>query len=316
MKNIIKNNYNLKFNNHGNFRGFLLDKEENMTKTFKRKDNYLLFTGLILLFFAIVAQNLIQYYLPEKLPSTDRFGDFENIFIIFFAAIIYAPIVEELVFRGYFLKKKIYTYLFFAGAVFFIIQSETYYAFVVLFLLAILEFVIKTQRKTKIIYFLSTLLFALIHYKASHFTNVYSIIPVFFQFSIGLMLLWITINYNLFKSMLFHFCVNFFVIGSLILALQFPNEKVKTITENELVLTYHKTPVIGNENFTFTPSEVKSEITTIRLFAKLLKVEDKKYKINDSLRFFRYNFNLKNVQGKSIESKEAEKVLRKAKLIE
>ena len=281
-----------------------------------KKNNYLLKVGAGIFFCTTILYSIINYYDATLIESKDKFGDFDSILLIFFSVIIIAPILEELIFRGFFLKKKIFTYLFFGGGILFTFIAQTYYVIILLFIIGVLDFGFKINRNSKIIYFLNSLFFALIHYNLDVFTNIYSIIPVFFQFSVGLILIWITINYSLIKSMIFHLFFNFLIVGSLLFALQFPDTKVNTIKDNNIVFTYHKTPVIGKEIFTLTPKEVRYETTTIRMFAKLLKVEEKNYTINDSLRFYRYNFDLKKTEGKELESEEVENILRKAKLIE
>ncbi len=283
----------------------------------QKKDNYLLFTGVILFICAFISYSLIENYTPEKLPASEKFGDFENVFIIFIFAVIIAPLIEEIVFRGFFLQKKIYEWLFYVGSISFILITEAYYTIIILLIIGLLSFVFKVKKNLKIIYFLNALLFALIHYKFTHFTNIYSIVPMFFQFSGGLILIWIVINYNLFKSMLLHFCINFFAIGSLLIALKFPDDvRTYSIKDKDVVIIYNKIPLQNDKSITISKGNLEANNFTIRSLAKNLKISAINYSINDSLRYYRYQFKIEHKNGLNINPKDAENILRKAKLIE
>ncbi len=283
----------------------------------QKKDNYLLFTGVILFICAFISYSLIENYTPEKLPASEKFGDFENVFIIFIFAVIIAPLIEEIVFRGFFLQNKIYEWLFYVGSISFILITEAYYTIIILLIIGLLSFVFKVKKNLKIIYFLNALLFALIHYKFTHFTNIYSIVPMFFQFSGGLILIWIVINYNLFKSMLLHFCINFFAIGSLLIALKFPDDvRTYSIKDKDVVIIYNKIPLQNDKSITISKGNLEANNFTIRSLAKNLKISAINYSINDSLRYYRYQFKIEHKNGLNINPKDAENILRKAKLIE
>lgn len=281
-----------------------------------KKNNYLLKYGAGVFFCTSILYSLINYYDETLFESTDKIGDLVSLYSVIFFILLIAPVFEELVFRGYFLNNKFFTFTFYLGVALSIWMTGTYYSLILLLVIGLLEFGLKIKRQSKIMFFLNALLFSLVHYKISEFTNPYSIVPVFFQFSLGLILIWIAINYNLYKSMLFHFCINFFIIGSLIAALQFPDSNIEVIQHDETVLTFQKSPIFSSKNGITTNSEITSNGSTIREFANTAKVPKNNYSIHDSLRFFRYNLNMKNTTGGKIESNEAENILRKAKLIE
>ncbi|WP_228411652.1 hypothetical protein [Chryseobacterium sp.] len=105
-------------------------------------------------------------------------------------------------------------------------------------------------------------------------------------------------------------------MGSLILALQFPDTRLHTVQDDKIFITFSKTPVLGNENFYFTDSEVQANNSTIRNFVQLLNVKEKNFVVNDSLRYYRYNFKIKSLNNEKLESSAVQKILIDAKLIE
>lgn len=140
-------------------------------------------------------------------------------------------------------------------------------------------------------YFLVSVLFALIHYSVSDIDSIFSVVPIFFQFSIGLILIWITINFGLRWSMLIHFFINFSIITPLIIVLQTPDKVTKQIEYNSSKLIWQKNTLIGESKFSYTSNKVSAERMTIEQFTKLIgRKESQKVNVNDSLKYYRYNF--------------------------
>lgn len=279
------------------------------------KNNYLIYCGIVIFITTAVAYSVIISLYPDLIPPSNKFGNFDNLLLIIFMAVIFAPVIEEVIFRGIFTKKKWFVFIFYLGGAVMILLTGNYY--LVIFPAAI--FLIYTKIKTydtAPIYILNSVFFALLHYKLSDFSTVYSLIPIFFQFSLALIMLWITINYRLIWSIVFHFIVNASIIGALMISLQFPNTKQNTLRVNNTVLQWEKTPAFGSLKAFYSTDRAEVTGTTIENFINLFAPSGLQYNVNDSLRLYRYNFKIKNLNNEKIQAAEVREILQKAKLIE
>lgn len=277
--------------------------------------NSLLYSGAGIFSCTSLVYFIISSKYPNLIPTSNKLGNFDNIFLIILSTLIIAPFFEEIIFRGIFTKRKIYLYCFYIGSLIMILLTKNYY----LILLVILFFMIQLKKNEylKISYYVGSFLFALIHYSFRDFENTYSFIPVFFQFSIGLILIWITINFGIKWSIFCHFLINSLIILPIILLLQFPNMKVKFIEDEKNKISWQKTTLFGSSNIIYTSKNVDAKRVTIEQFVKLFNDNElKKVKINDSVRLYRYNFNLETKNGNEVKARDVKKLLIKSKLIE
>lgn len=277
------------------------------------KENGLLYIGAGVFICTSILYSVVVSIDSKLINFTNKFGDFDNIILILFSTLLIAPITEELVFRGFFIKKKVFSYLFYCGTIIFCIISNNYYLILLLIVLLFLQ-IIKSQQKY-LYYFFNSLIFALIHYKVHDFNNIFSIIPVFFQLSLGMFLIWITLNYGLIKSIFTHFIINLILLTPMIVVLQFPIKKTHLITFENGSFECQKTSIIGNTKIHVTPNYVKAERVTLNQFIKLFQDENLKLTVNDSIRFYRYNITIKT-KDKKITSDMLKKSLLSSKLVE
>lgn len=280
-----------------------------------KKENQLFYWGAGIFFCTLIIYSIISHYFPEKLEAPNRFGNFDNLILIIIFTLIVAPIMEESVFRGIFTKNKMFTFCFYIGILIMTIITKNYY--VILFVLII--FLIQKRKKSfhiNVIYILNSFLFALIHYKLTDFTNVFSIIPVFFQFSLGLIFIWVTINFKLIWSMVLHFFINAIIIIPLFLLLQFPNTQRNILSADEIEFMWEKTSALGKSKSIYTPNEVRAERITIEQFITIFNSKKTNIKINDSLRYYRYNFIIKDLKDEKLETDDVKRILLKSQLIE
>ncbi len=280
-----------------------------------KKDNFLLYTGAGILTCTLFLYLLINYLSPDLIPVSDKFGDFDNIVLILLFTLIIAPVTEEIIFRGIFLKKKIFKYLFYFGSILFITITSNYY--LIFFLIAIFYFdFYRKNNFTNVLYLLNSALFALVHYKLSEFSNIFAVLPVFFQFSVGLILIWITINYGLVKSMVAHFLFNFIIIFPLFLVLQFPDTEQKKLKTNDVILEWNKVEIIGWYKIDYSERRISAERISLNSFLDLYPDIKKKVSVNDSLRYFKYNIEVKSVRNSKISEQDLLNALLKTKLVE
>lgn len=280
-----------------------------------KKENFLLYMGAGIFSCTSIIYSIINYNYPHLIQSSEKFGNFNNVFLVLISVLIIAPIFEEITFRGIFTSKKLYIYCFYLGSIILILITKNYY----LFLLLILHYLmlIFKQNKSKITFFSVSLLFALIHYNTDDFVNIYSVIPVFFQFSIGLLLIWITINYGLKYSVLSHFIINLIIILPIIILLQTPDIKIKEVKYKKNRFTWQKTPIFGNSKFSFSPNKVVVQRLTIEQFTKLFNNKElEELKINDSLKYFRYDITIESTSDENLKPAEIKQILLKYQLAE
>ena len=281
-----------------------------------KRQNQLLYFGAGIFFCTFFIYFILSNYYPSLIKSPSRLEFFDNnsILTIVVSALIVAPVVEEIIFRGFFLKKKIFIFSFYVGSVIMIILTKNYYLLILPASIFLLEYLIKIPNLW-IVSFLNTLLFGLIHYKMTDFTSIYEIIPIFFQFSLGLILAWITINFGLKKSILTHFSINFVIILPFLFVLQFPKKQENRVIVDDNNLKWQKTTLIGTTRISYSNHKVYAERVTINQFINLFHNKELDFKINDSLRFFRYNFELENTELDKIDPQDLKTILLKSKLV-
>ncbi len=181
--------------------------------------NWKLFRNLYLWYFLYVACLSICFFILQKLglpiekPVRDNFTYWMGIFIV----AIKAPIVEEIFFRLP-LKKSNTNTLFLIGALV-IYAFSIYYkhgkfepfnffvvSFIILYFITILFQ--KIEIKFKYFFYVSCLIFALLH--MTNFSEINYITPLLVlpQLGLGLILGFIRMRYGFFYGILFHALVN------------------------------------------------------------------------------------------------------------
>ncbi|MGV4415198.1 CPBP family intramembrane glutamic endopeptidase [Chryseobacterium sp. T1] len=276
-----------------------------------RKENQLLYAGVGIFFSTLILYGLVTYYWPDVTPPASRLNLFDgNILLIMLSALVLAPILEEVIFRGLFLKRLFFSLCFYGGSLLMILYTENYYLLILLLAVFLVDYHFKAIR---CVYILNAILFALIHYKLSDFASLLDVIPVFFQLSLGLILIWITLNFGLKRSMLAHFGVNFLIFMPFFILLQFPDKKQEHITLDHHDFKWQKTSVLGPSKISYSPQRVSAERLSIQDFINLFEDRKLHLEISDSLRFFRYDFELEQHKG-PIDKAVLEDLLIKSKL--
>lgn len=213
--------------------------------TAKYQHNKLLFSGIVFFIIGSVLGIILE---DENVSS--RMVFFDNFILNFVLAVLAMPVLEELIFRGLFYKKK-YKILFYLGSLLFIILSKNYYLIVLLLLAAyLLEMKITLFRESSnllLIAVLVTAIFALIHYQISDFNALSTSVFVLSQFGLGLILIWIVLNFSLKKAIITHALYNFILLLPVFIFLEFPSSEPKHIIDNGYELTYKQIAVSEKE---------------------------------------------------------------------
>lgn len=286
----------------------------------KTKDNLLVKVGATL--FCCTGLIFIMFYSEfEKLDVTHEIQKIKSFPLLIIISLIIAPIFEEITFRSSFTKFK-YSFILSIVCIFgYILTTKNYYLsfFLILFIfLFVLQKLIKMNVNRFLFYVTNSILFSLIHYKITDFHNFITIIPMFFQFSVGLILIWITLNFGLIKSMLFHFFYNFIFVLVLFCTLQFPDATSQTIEHNESSLTWNKTPIFNGEGTkTIIPNdhEIEAKSISVTDFLILNNLNKDNLLINEDY-LMHYNIKIKSNNKKKLKKEDIIQLLIKADLIE
>ena len=206
------------------------------------------FTLLIFLY-AIFSALGIEY--PPI--SRDMIGDKLSFRWFVVMAVIFAPLLEEVAFRGFFTAKRWLRIISFIVLLVFIGLSFSYFALALLVLYIATIFVNDRSGKKHInsLLIMNAVLFAGIHYTTEDFMTSLGTIAILAQFGMGLILLWITINFGLIKAMLFHAFYNGLLMLLLFMALQYPSSKNHRIESENLVVEYKERAILDSNTSTF-----------------------------------------------------------------
>lgn len=278
------------------------------------KNNYLLWTGAGIFFCAFVVYFTILSINPSLFSPNNKFEEFPSVIALLIFTVIVGPFLEEIIFRGIFTERQGFKITFLLGALLYCLLTGNYYLISLVGLSALLIW--KNRSNTTEFYIINALLFALVHYKIIYFHSFYDVIPIFFQFGFGLVLIWLVINFGLKLAVVFHMIYNAVLMGSFVFPLQFVDEKIITSKTDNLELNYGRTGIFGNSKISHYPNDVAAERVTIKQFAKLFEMDPQSIKIQDSLSWDRFNFRVKSKSNKKITAEEVKEILQKENLIE
>ena len=109
----------------------------------KYKNNYLLigavffYCTFLIIYFSIVYFDIVTL---EELNNKSRLHSVNNLEMLMISAILIAPIIEELVFRGYFTNSKKLKILAIIGLPLFIFFTKSYYFIIIIPYIGVLLF--------------------------------------------------------------------------------------------------------------------------------------------------------------------------------
>ena len=212
------------------------------------KENNILLWGIIFFSVGILLNIIIDTHFYKN-ESSSRMKFFENFFLNSLIAIILIPPIEELTFRGLFYRSKLKIF-FYIGSFLFILVTKNFY--LLFFLVACIILVEKklfqkTKQNNSIVYIITSLIFALVHYRLSDFKSISTIITCLCQFGVSFVLIWITINFGLKKSILFHSFYNFILLFPVFISLQFFTSQYKS-KYNNYELICNQTPILNRSS--------------------------------------------------------------------
>lgn len=272
------------------------------------KENWLLTVFIVLFMLGISG---FFFFDTSELVHNSRSQERISLLALLVAAILVAPFLEELTFRGAFLEsKKSIGISLVLTAGFVALTYSNYYAVGVFacYIIVLLAYN-KSKKFFKLVCTLNAILFGLVHYKMEDFTSFDRGFIVLFQISIGFLLIWITINFGLVKSMIAHGIYNTLAMGMLVFSLQFPDTKINTYEDENIKVEWQNVPYFESLTSRYTISEdsiITKSITLRQIYPSLYVVDtlrQKKMIIVDP--FTKQNFRIilkENAVNKDIET--------------
>jgi membrane protease YdiL (CAAX protease family) len=245
---------------------------------------------------------LIFYLILGSSSGIRKFTNFSDqpldVFIL--GAVFLGPVVEEIFCRGFFADNKYLKGVAFMGMIFLLFLNMSTYLIIVLtifFLVLFLFFNLKgSQKVLNLTMILNSLIFSLYHYDLDNFfdvTNYY----ILLNFSIGLFLTWITINYNIYKGIVIHSIWNAIVISFILFSLQTPDEYMQNFENDLLHVEWKRTPRFDQRNIIvkFESEGIMATHVEARELYKIINInkhQKSKTRILQSEPFMRYNFKI------------------------
>ena len=85
---------------------------------------------------------------------------------------------------------------------------------------------------------------------------------------------------------------------------------------HKIKFEWKKTPVLGKTKIIYTSDKVEAKRITISQLIKIFNPKEIDFQVNDSLKYYRYNFTIENLNNHKIELKQVKKFLINHNLIE
>lgn len=220
--------------------------------------NYVLKLGIVFFIIGILLNVVFAFYDQNSTASSKllRFNNF-SIFVAVYG-ILFAPLIEEVLFRSIFTDKKYLKYIFYFGVFLFTLFSGHYFI-IPLIILFIFAYEFKRD-KEYLIYLLNALIFSLNHYNFSDLFILKSYSGIISIFGAGLVLIWIVLNFGLLYSILLHTIVNFSGMLSLLLPYEMKTDKIYKAETEDFLMTYKANSYLQSNLKTDVKTDMKSFI--------------------------------------------------------
>lgn len=224
-----------------------------------KKNSWLLAVGGLSLLIAIP----FLFYLGSEVVVPSR-SPASSLPMYVLSAIILAPVLEEISFRGFFTGRKFLPVVSLIFICFFVFTQGSHPLHFSLLGLFLLAFIWHYFQPNKVLlnssFILNAALFALIHYQIESLAS--PVIPLT-QFGFGLILIWVVLNFGLLRTILFHGILNAVLILILVGGLQFPEQRVHEIETDTYTLQWKRIPLMKGVNGQLDFTQKGVEITSL-----------------------------------------------------
>jgi membrane protease YdiL (CAAX protease family) len=288
----------------------------------KYKSNWIFFlsiTTLLLFFFSIL------FFVDIEKMNNSRMNYNVSFYIFSFYAVLIAPLLEETTFRGVFtnnkfLKKTSIILTIFIGLVLFY-SNYTIWITLILLLIILLNFYLHSSKKltnykNKFLVITNATLFGFIHYKISDFESINSSVLVLSQISIGFLLIWITKNFGLIKSIFTHSAFNFIIVFITFYSIQFVDTKLNRKESKNVIIQWNQNPFLESRMGNFQNKENEVVIKNLDIYnsISLSNISTQKEVFFIKYPFAKYNITITS-KNKKISEKEIIEAFEMAKLV-
>lgn len=270
-----------------------------------KSKNWLLMSGIIAAFLCGILYIFIGIDQPYE--GSRNYSD-KSLKFLLFAAVIFAPISEEIAFRGFYTGKKWMKIASFVVLPLFMLTGFTSGEWIIILLsiLFITTYLLSLKfTNPHIVNFsiiLNVLLFASIHYTSDDLLSPHFYYVPLAQIAAGCLLIWITINFNLLKAMLFHFLWNATFMILLIYGLQFPDTEFKTFSNESISIEWVEVPLFGQGKTKIIETEGLIEGTNVEarfLYRIISGNQTPEQQIMQQDPYVKYNFKIKSMDAKN-----------------
>jgi membrane protease YdiL (CAAX protease family) len=275
------------------------------------KENWLLISFVLLFSVAISG----FYFLDSsELSNNSRSKEVVPLGILLLAGVFLAPIFEELAFRAAFLKQNIFIGISLVLMIGFVAMTyENYYGVAAFILFSVLFVAYKITNSMlifKLVCVSNAVLFGLVHYTMDDFVSLDRGFIVLFQISIGFLLIWITINYSLVRSMVAHGIYNGIALSMMVYGLQFPDLKKHNYQDENIKVEWQSVAYFDSFTSSYTVSKdtidvSNATIPNLYLLTDLKKSEKENTAVVPTDPYSKYNFKIilkKDAVNKDIKS--------------
>lgn len=284
----------------------------------KYKSNWILSTSIFLfLLFCL----LMMLFRQEDFNNS-RMTIKVSFFVFSFFAVIIAPIFEEIIFRGIFttnnyLKKTSIVFSVFIGLILFYINYNIASTIFLLTLILLNFYIYKNTNLTfyqeYLLVISNAFLFGFVHYKISDFESINNSIFVLSQISIGFLLIWITKNFGLVKSMIVHSLFNFSLVLLTFFSIQFVDTKTYSKENKNVIIKWNQIPFLSSNKGSVENQEAKIVIKNLDI-STAINLTNKSSSLRSNIPFLKYNITIIS-KHKKITDKEIIEALEMSKLI-
>lgn len=284
------------------------------------KKNWMIVSGVLLLFSSL----FVILYFDLTLPySKSRFESTGTFFVKFFIApLLIAPVIEELLFRGFLSRSKVVNALFLllgVGALFFF---NFHWVLVILILLTYVVylsyFYTKIEWLLDVAILLSALVFGSVHYSAEEL-NFLQTLPFFLvQFSGGLILSWVIYTKNFLSGVISHAVWNLIIVGISLYGLQFVDTTTSKTAYGESSMVYKKVPIFYSSVSSYKIEDQELIAKNMTVF-DVIKYMDERYldTFNITTPYMKYDIHisLEGISGANDFNSNAMRLLEQEKLL-
>ena len=285
-----------------------------------KKKNWIIVSGVLILLTSL----FLTVYFDLTLPySKSRFESTGTFFVKFFIApLLIAPVIEELLFRGFLSRSKVVRALFLilgVGALFFFNFHWVLVSLILLTYVVYLSYYYtKIEWLLDVAILLSAFVFGSVHYSAEEL-NFLQTLPFFLvQFSAGLILSWVIYTKNFLSGVISHAVWNLIIVGISLYGLQFVDTTASKAAYGQSILVYEKVPIFHSSVSSFKIEDQELIAKNMTVF-DVVKYMDERYldTFNITTPYMKYDIHisLKGTPGTSDFNSNAMRLLEQEKLL-